>query len=179
MCEGNRRRLLMAALTFACLSAAGLSGCRSVKSLFGGTDSPDKPTAAPTTTYSFQNGETEIEIQRFDPTVQTETTERPLPSVIRPGSQVIVRGELPLVYLIEVTHRLRVVDTRSNTTIVTFESAPNRIVRITERGVSIGDELIAAGPLPTSIYAIELVADGDGYIRQTRPVAEVDKQVNQ
>lgn len=59
----------------------------------------------------------------------------------------VAQGSLPLVYQMQAAGRIRVMDVTEGGKVASGPAASLAIVRVTTRGVYVGDDLLAAGPL--------------------------------
>jgi hypothetical protein len=130
-----------------CAALCGVAGCQSLKQVIIKDDQIDAATTRPATTQT--------------------SSQRPLPVLLQPEQRPVVQGPLPLMYLVEFDTTLRVVD-QSTGQIVASTAAPSRsILRVAATGVYLGTQQLAAGPLQSRSYAIELVVSDQNTIRQT------------
>jgi len=60
---------------------------------------------------------------------------------------LVTQGSLPLVYQMQTAGRIRVMDVTEGGQIASGPAASLSIVRVTPRGVYVGDDMLAAGPL--------------------------------
>jgi hypothetical protein len=128
-----------------CAAVLTISGCQ----WLGLTKTPPPPpTSNPTTTLVSES-------PLFIPTA---------------GSMAVATGPLPQVYLLDLDQTIRVVDLTSNALIVTLPVQRGNIIRVVEGGVFVGKNQVAAGPLKSKSYSIEIVHQNDNVIRQTTDV---------
>ncbi len=133
-------------------AAIVLAGC----SLFRSQEEPqsatatDSPTSRPATTR----------ISHQDVSL--------LPSDVQTDNHPVVRGPLPLVYLVENDGTLRVRNAETDEEIITFDAKRNQIVRVESRGVFVAGKSVIGANLAPGKYAIEFVYPDANAVRATQ-----------
>lgn len=94
----------------------------------------------------------------------------PIAPVLQQASQAVVRGPLPLVYLVESDGTMRVRNVGTNEEIITFDAKAAQIVRVDTRGVFLASQPVIGANLAQGTYALELVSSDIHGVRskQTR-----------
>lgn len=86
----------------------------------------------------------------------------PLAPVLQQTSQAVVRGPLPLVYLVEADGTLRVRNVETSEEIITFDVKAAQIVRVDTKGVFLASKPVIGANLAQGTYALEIVSNSNG-----------------
>lgn len=142
--------------TVVAISLASVSGCSWWNSMIGKDDSASAPDGFATTRPA---------------TTQVSTQDiAPVPPAIQISDRPVVKGPLPLVYLVEADGTLRVRNVDTNEEIITFPVKASQIVRVESKGVLVANKSVIGATLVPGTYAIEFVYPDSNAVRsnQTR-----------